>query len=83
MNSNPENTKNELIEYCIEYLKINKELDILRDKEIELEGLKIHNRQTINKLLKDNKKTLPLTINMDDFLIIITDEKIFIEKNVI
>ena len=81
--SNPENTKDELIEYCIEYLKINKKLDILKDKEIELEGLKIHNRQTIDKLLKDNEKTLPLTINMGDFLIIITDEKIFIEKNVI
>lgn len=83
MNPNPENTKDELIEYCVEYLKIDKELDILKDKEIELEGVKIHNRLTIDKLLKDNNKILPLTINMDDFLIIITDEKIYIEKNVI
>lgn len=75
--------KNDIIDFCVNYLNISKELDNLKEKELELEGLKIHNRENIDNLIKNTGKSLPLIINLDSYLIVITEDKIYLEKNVI
>lgn len=83
MDFNSEEFKEQIINHCVEYLEMHDKLQELKDKELELEGVKIYNRECIDKLLKSANKSYPLTINLNDCLIVITDSKIYVEKNII